>query len=123
MMSSGTDISALYSEFTAALTEVLAENRWTGTPWAARKGSRRCQEAPGLQRCWVFSGSRNSIPKMGSHTERRSLGSALAVGATLPLSRRRTCLSGRNEVPYCATRRIWHMLAFSGWGLRGAGLD
>lgn len=26
MMSSGTDISALYSEFTAALTEVLAEN-------------------------------------------------------------------------------------------------
>ncbi|MGO9328517.1 MAG: hypothetical protein ACLQJ0_10425 [Steroidobacteraceae bacterium] len=25
-MSSGTDISALYSEFTAALTEVLAEN-------------------------------------------------------------------------------------------------
>jgi hypothetical protein len=26
MMSSGTDISALYNEFTAALTEVLAEN-------------------------------------------------------------------------------------------------
>jgi len=57
-MSSGTSISALYSEFTDALTEVLAEN---AVGPARRKGSRRRQEASRLQRVWTSSGGRNCI--------------------------------------------------------------
>jgi len=40
-MSTGTDISALYREFTDALTEVLAETAGKpGTSWPPRKGTR-----------------------------------------------------------------------------------
>jgi hypothetical protein len=50
-MSSGTDISALYREFTDALTEVLAEN--AVDPRTARlpcKSARNGQKASRLQR-------------------------------------------------------------------------
>ena len=45
-MTTATDISALYREFTDALTEVLAENAvGSGTAWPTRKGTRCSQEA------------------------------------------------------------------------------
>jgi hypothetical protein len=45
-----TGISALDSEFTDALTEVLAENAVGPARWASRKSACSDQEAPGLQR-------------------------------------------------------------------------
>ena len=45
-MNTGTDISALYNEFTNALTEILAENAVGPARRSARKGSCCRQEAP-----------------------------------------------------------------------------
>jgi hypothetical protein len=48
-MSTSTDISVLYREFTDSLTEVLAETAGTpGTPWPTRKGPRCRQKTPEL---------------------------------------------------------------------------
>ncbi len=43
-MNSGTDIAALYREFTDALTEVLAENRWRGRLARARAAIKKHPE-------------------------------------------------------------------------------
>ena len=60
-MSTGAGISVLSSEFTDALTEVLAENAVGPARVPTRKGARGDQEAPRLQRFWISSGGRNRI--------------------------------------------------------------
>ena len=83
-MSSGTDISALYREFTDALTEVLAENAVGPAPRGRlRKGSRCRQEASPIQRVWIFVGGRNRFRTLGSYAKRKSLAPA---GAHAPTS-------------------------------------
>jgi hypothetical protein len=77
-MGSSTEISALYREFTDALTEVLAENA-VGLARLGRLARARAavKKHPDYR---IFSGSRSRIQKLGSNTKRRSLGPALARG-------------------------------------------
>ena len=73
-MSTGAGISVLSSEFTDALTEVLAENAvGPARRGRLRKGARGDQEAPRLQRVRISSGGRNRIQQLGSPAKRRSL--------------------------------------------------
>ena len=78
-----TGISAVYSEFTDALTEILAENavgparrgRLARAHAAVKKHAR-------LQRLWISSGGRNGIQELGGHTKRRRLGRPRSWGNT-----------------------------------------
>ena len=83
-MSSGTDISALYREFTDALTEVLAENA-LGPARCGRLASARAavKKHPGYSEFWIFVGGRNRFRTLGSYAKRKSLAPA---GAHAPTS-------------------------------------
>jgi len=72
-MSTETDISALYREFTDALTEVLAE---TAVGLARRGRLARARAALKKHPEYSFLGGGGRIQKLGSHAKRRSLGLA-----------------------------------------------
>ena len=73
-MNTGADISALYREFTDALTEVLAESAG-GLARRGRLARARAavKKHPDYSEFWAFCGSRKRIQKLGSPTKRRSL--------------------------------------------------
>jgi hypothetical protein len=82
-MSTGTDISALYHEFTDALTEILAENA-VGPARRGRLARARAavKKHPEYSEHAYFFGGGDRIQKLGRHAKRRSLRRALAVDNT-----------------------------------------
>jgi hypothetical protein len=78
------DISAVYSEFTEAMTDRRGV--------AASQGRARRSRSTRLQRVGISSGGRNGIQQLGSQAKRRSLGPPFAVA--LPL-KGETCVPPR----------------------------
>jgi hypothetical protein len=99
-MSTETDISALYREFTDALTEVLAENA-VGLARRGRLARARAavKEAPWIYRTCIFFGGGDRIQELGSHAKCRSLGAAWQLG------RCHTSINGASDLQ--APREHW----------------
>jgi hypothetical protein len=82
-MSSSTDISTLYREFTDALTEILAENA-VGPARRGRLARTRAavKKHPDYSEHGYFLAVETAFKQWEGHAKYRSLGPALVVGAT-----------------------------------------
>lgn len=112
-MTTVTDISALYQEFSQALTEVLAESS-VGPARRGRLARTRAAVKKHPNYSEIFSSGRDCIPKMGSYPKRRPLGAnKLRARTVVP------CHLGRRPHSVCANSLLYSNFGHSGGGIFG----